>query len=606
MLQTYDDPTDPSLAAPRVAALRVELARRSLAGFLVPRADEYQGEYVPKAGERLFWLTGFSGSAGTAAVLMDKAAVFVDGRYTAQARRQVDATVFSIEPVPPRRPSLWFAENAKPGDRIGYDPRILTKSEVEQASKTLAEKSITLVACGDSPLDAVWTDRPAPPGGRVVLHPAELAGRTAAEKVAEVQAGLAARSEDAVVLTAADSIAWLLNIRGADLRYTPFALSYAIVPAKGPVAWFIDARKLDDGVIAALAGVATPHAPDRLEAELQRLGTAKAKVSLNANGTGAWFFDLLEAAGATIMRGDDPCTLPKAKKTAAELAGARAAHARDAVALCQFLAWLAREAPRGQMDEVMAAMQLEKHRHNTGALLDLSFDSISAAGPNAALPHYRPTNATNRRLEPNSVYLIDSGGQYRDGTTDVTRTIAIGTAPQEARERSTLVLKGMIAVATARYPKGTRGVDLDPLARRALWAAGHDFDHGTGHGIGSYLSVHEGPQGISKRSMAELEPGMIVSDEPGFYLEGAYGIRIENLLVVTEPSDVPGGTRPMHGFETLTLAPFDHGMIVPALLDAAERAWLDAYHARVLAEVGPKLDAADRAWLAEACRPVGM
>lgn len=604
MLQSFDDVSDPTLAAPRVAALRAELVRRDLDGFIVPRADEYQGEYVPASAERLFWITGFSGSAGTAAILADKAAIFVDGRYTAQAREQVDGAVFSIEPVPAVRPSAWLCEHAKPAARIGHDPRVFTQSEVEALTKALAGDGLTLVAVADNPLDAVWIDRPAPPVGAVQAQPVALAGRTAADKIADLQAELASKGEDALVLSAADSIAWLLNIRGSDLPYTPFALSYAVVPQSGPVRWFIDPRKVGDSVRVGLGGLVDLREPGSLAHDLHLLGAVKAKVRLDPASTGAWFFATLERAGAAISRGDDPCHLAKARKNAAELAGARAAHGRDAVAVCQFLAWLDREAPMGGLDEIKAAIKLEKCRSTTGQLLDLSFNSISAVGPNAALPHYRPSFKSNRPLTQGSVYLIDSGGQYRDGTTDVTRTIALGAAPEAARRHATLVLKGMIAISTARFPAGTRGVDLDPFARRALWAAGLDFDHGTGHGIGSYLSVHEGPQGISRRAMTAFEPGMIVSNEPGYYEEGSHGIRIENLVIVTPATGVDGGNRPMHSFETLTLAPIDHGMIVAELLDAPERAWLNAYHARVLAEVGPSLDRADADWLSRACRPL--
>ena len=601
MLQSFDDSSDPSLSPPRVAALRRLIAARGLAGYIVPRADEFQGEYVPACSERLAWLTGFTGSAGTAAVLAEKAALFVDGRYTAQGREQTDASTFDVTQVPGVKLSDWIIANSATGACIGYDPMLITVAAVEGLAKALVASGRSLEPAAENLVDAVWPDRPAPPVGAVTLHPAELAGLAADKKLADLQAVLAKSGDDAIVLTRPDSIAWLLNIRGADVPKTPFALSRAIVPAKGKIEWYIDAAKLNDVVRAALADIADCRPSELLPERLAALGRVMSKVRIDPNSASHWLNASLTAAGAKINLGPDPCQLAKAKKNPVELTGARAAHLRDAVPVVRLLAWLARAAPHGKLDEIAVAQKLEAWRIETGVLKDLSFDTISAAGPHAALPHYRVNRASNIHLEPNSVFLIDSGGQYEDGTTDITRTVAIGNAPLEARERFTLVLQGMIAVSVARFPKGTRGCDLDPLARRALWAAGLDFDHGTGHGIGSYLSVHEGPQGIAKSYTVELEPGMIISDEPGYYKQGAYGIRIENLLVVTEAADVPGGERPMMGFETLTLAPIDRAMIVVEMLSAREREWLNAYHARVRAEVGPLLkDAADRAWLERA------
>jgi len=597
MLQSFDETSDPSLGPPRVAALRRLIAARGLAGYIVPRADEYQGEYVPACSDRLAWLTGFTGSAGTAAILAEKAALFVDGRYTVQGREQTDAATFDIRQVPAERLSAWIAAQAPRGGRMGYDPRLFTLTMIEGLEKTLAEAGIELAAIDGNLVDAVWPDRPAAPLGRVALHPLDFAGVAADKKLADLQAALAKSQDDAIILTRPDSIAWLLNIRGADVPRTPFALSFAVAAAKGKLDWYIDPGKLAAPVRAGLAEVANTHPPEALEARLATLGQAKAKVRIDGGHASKWLAGTLTAAGAVLKRAADPCQLAKARKNPVELAGARAAHLRDGVAVTRLLAWLAREAAKGGLDEIAVAQKMEELRAATGLLKDLSFDTISAAGPHAALPHYRVNRASNLKLEPNSVFLLDSGGQYLDGTTDITRTVAIGVAPQEARSRFTLVLKGMIAVSLARFPKGTRGCDLDPLARRALWAAGLDFDHGTGHGIGSYLSVHEGPQGISKAAAAELEAGMIVSNEPGYYRPGAYGIRIENLLIVEPASDVPGGERPMHSFETLTLAPIDRNMIAQDLLTPDERAWLDTYHARVRAGIGPHLVAADRAWL---------
>ncbi len=597
MLQNFDDASDPTLGPTRVAALRKAMAAQGIDGYVIPRADEYQGEYVPPGSERLRWLTGFAGSAGMAAVLARKACLFVDGRYTVQAREQVDTATFDIHGVQGEKLSDWIVTHAPKGAQIGYDPRLATPAWVESFESKLTAAGLGLRAVDGNLVDAVWADRPAAPVGAVAVHPAAFAGLDAASKLADLQAILTKAGETALVLTMPDSIAWLLNIRGSDIPYTPFALSFAIVLAQGRMEWFIDPRKLDDAARDHVTGIAELREPAQLSARLAALGAAKAKVRLDPQTASQWFLTTLTAAGATIKRHADPCQLAKARKNPAELAGARAAHLRDGVAMCRMLAWLAREAPAGGLDEIAVAQKLEAFRQATGVLKDLSFDTISAAGPHAALPHYRVNNRSNLPLEPNSLFLIDSGGQYQDGTTDITRTIAIGTVAEEARQRFTLVLKGMIAVSLARFPKGTRGIELDTLARRALWAAGLDFDHGTGHGTGSYLSVHEGPQRISKGGLVDLEPGMIISNEPGYYKEGHYGIRIENLVIVTEAAPIPGGDRPMLGFETLTLAPIDRHMILADMLSAEEKRWFDAYHARVLAEIGPQLDGPDRAWL---------
>ena len=605
MLQSFDDTSNPSLGPARLALLRQAMAARNLDGYIVPRADEHQGEYVPAGAERLRWITGFTGSAGTCVALAKRAALFVDGRYTVQAAEQADGASFEIVQIPNTKLSAWLADAAAKGAVIGYDPKLFTPTWVEGTETALAPSGVQFKAVTDNLVDAVWTDRPEPPLGPVSLHRLEFAGVAASAKIADLQATLTKASDDAIVLTMPDSIAWLFNIRGSDLRYTPFALSFAVVPASGRPAWFIDRRKLDDVVRANTGTFADVRQPSDLGHALAALGAAKAKVRVDPNTASKWFADTLAAAGATVRRSPDPCQLAKARKNPVELDGARVAHKRDAVAVCRLLAWLDREAMSGALDEITVAKTLEGFRRDTGHLKDLSFDTISAAGPHAALPHYRVNSRSNLKLAPNSVFLVDSGGQYEDGTTDITRTIAVGDAGQEARERFTLVLKGMIAVSVARFPVGARGCDLDPLARRALWAAGLDFDHGTGHGIGSYLSVHEGPQGISKVAMAVLEPGMIISNEPGYYKTGCYGIRIENLVVVTEATQVPGGERPMYGFETINLAPIDRNMIETAMLTPPERDWLNAYHARVCAEVTPNLpEAADKVWLERATAPL--
>jgi Xaa-Pro aminopeptidase len=605
MFQSFDHAPDPSLAAPRVRRLHQELELLGLSGFIVPRADEHQGEYVPDSAARLRWLSGFSGSAGTAVVLMEKAALFVDGRYTAQAREETDAAVFELLKVPDVKISDWLAANAGLGARIGYDPKLMTVEEIDRLTKALASKGVVLAATEINPIDQIWQDRPAPPQAAISLHPVELAGAESAAKLSMVQDELAKAGEDAAVLTAPDSIAWLLNIRGADLPHTPFPLSFAIVPQSGKPVLYIDPAKVGDNVGGTLKAIAELAPPDALAPALGALGAVKAKVRLDFGGSAVWFKSALEAAGAEVVKGLDPCLLPKARKNAAEIAGARTAHRRDAVAIARFLAWFDREAPKGELDEIAAVEALERYRRDTGKLLDTSFDTIAGAGPHAAMPHYRVNRTSNMKIAPNSVFLIDSGAQYQDGTTDITRTIAVGTVEDEVKIRYTLVLEGMIAVSTARFPAGARGSEIDPFARRALWQAGLDFDHGTGHGVGSYLSVHEGPQRISRYATTPLEAGMILSNEPGYYKDGHYGIRIENLVVVTEATVPEGGERPMHGFETLTLAPIDTRLVVSSRLSAPARAWLDDYHARVRAEIGALLEGEDRRWLERATATIG-
>jgi Xaa-Pro aminopeptidase len=601
-----DDPRwrpDPA----RVAALRAELGRRGLAGFVVPRADEHQGEYVPARAQRLRWLTGFSGSAGLAVILAGRAALFVDGRYTLQARAEVDRQAFEIHHLVDEPPGGWIADALPAGARFGFDPWLHTPDDVQRLRAACEKAGAALVPCADgNPVDAVWDDRPGPPLGPVEPFPEALAGRSSAEKRREAAAALAADRTAAAVLTAPDSIAWLLNVRGSDLAYTPVALAFAILHADGRVGLFVDPRKVGEAARAHLGDGVAVAPPAAFAAALDGLGAAKAAVRVDFAGAPAWVVERLTAAGAKAMRGDDPCALPKARKNEAELAGIRAAHRRDGAALVRFLAWLAEAAPRGDVTETSAAARLEDFRRRGERFRGLSFPTISAAGANGAIVHYRVTPATDRRLEPGTLYLVDSGAQYLDGTTDVTRTVAIGAPSPEMRDRFTRVLKGHIALATARFPKGTCGPQLDTLARVALWQAGLDYDHGTGHGVGHCLGVHEGPQRISKLpNRVPLEPGMVVSDEPGYYKAGAYGIRIENLVAVTVLPPPAGAEREFYGFETLTLAPIDLALVEPALLAAGEAAWLDAYHARVRREVGPLLDGAAAAWLETATRPVG-
>ena len=590
----------------RLALLRAELARRGLAGFIVPRADEHQGEYVPQRGQRLAWLTGFTGSAGAAVVLMDRAAVFVDGRYTLQAAAQVDAGLYEICHLIEEPPARWIASAAAAGDVIGFDPWLHTPLEVERLRAAVERAGGSLRATEGNPLDAVWQGQPPPPIAPVEPQPLEFAGEAADAKRARLGAALKAEGVAAAVLTMPESIAWLLNIRGGDVPHTPLPLSFAILRADGTVALFIDRRKLAPGLERHLGNGVAIEPPERLGAALDELAR-EGRVQADPATASAWVFDRLAAAGGTVHRAADPCLLPKSCKNPVELDGTRAAHRRDGAAVTKLLAWLAREAPSGKLREIAASDRLEAFRRAGEHFRDLSFPTISGAGSNGAIVHYRAMPETEKRLEPGNLYLLDSGAQYLDGTTDITRTIAIGTPTAEMRDRFTRVLKGHIALATARFPAGTTGAQLDPLARRSLWQAGLDYDHGTGHGVGSYLSVHEGPQRISKAPNAQaLLPGMIVSDEPGYYKTGAYGIRIENLIVVQkwEPPEGEGEGRDMLCFETLTLAPIDRALVDSALLDRDERDWLNAYHARVRAEIGPLVDPDTASWLDQATAPI--
>jgi Xaa-Pro aminopeptidase len=591
--------------ATRIAALREELGRRDIDGFVVPRADEHQGEYVPPSAERLAWLTGFDGSAGLAIVLKDRAALFIDGRYTLQVRDQVDGELFEFCHIADEPPATWLAGALRTGARLGYDPWLHTEDATTRLAEACEKAGATLVPTDGNPLDAVWADQPAPPTAPARPHDLEFAGKASSEKRAEIADTLKKSRVDAAILTLPESIAWLLNIRGGDVPRTPLVLAFAVVRADGTVAMFIDADKVDATLRQHLGDEVTIAAPDALGEAIDELGAAEAKVLADPATAADWVFKRLADAGATIVRGADPCLLPKALKNPAELDGARRAHVRDGAALTRFLAWIAREADKGGISEMAAADKLEALRRESNLLRDLSFDTISGSGPNGAIVHYRVSEATNRTLGTGELYLVDSGAQYPDGTTDVTRTVAIGEPTAEMRDRFTRVLKGHIALATVTFPKGTSGSQLDALARRPLWEVGLDFDHGTGHGVGSYLSVHEGPQRISKLpNTVGLTPGMICSNEPGYYKTGAFGIRIENLVAVRAEQAVDGGEREMFGFETLTLAPIDRALVDIALLDAQEIAWLDAYHARVRETLTPLVDAETAAWLAEATAPL--
>ncbi|MGB1547102.1 MAG: aminopeptidase P family protein [Alphaproteobacteria bacterium] len=585
----------------RLAALRAELARLRLDGFLVPRADEHQGEYVPRAANRLAWLTGFTGSAGLAIVLQEKAAIFVDGRYTLQVREQVATDRFTPLHLTEDPPAAWLKAALKPGARIGFDPWLWTPSGIKAFARSCEEAKAELVPCEENPLDRVWQDRPPMPISPVRVHDLFFAGEASEAKRKRIAAAL--NGADAVFLSQPDSIAWLLNVRGGDLSHTPLPLSFALLYADGTLDWFLDPRKLNAETKAYLGPDVRVKAREALPETLASLGGKKQTVLVDPATTPLAVDAALRAAGAILRKGMDPCALPKACKNAVELKGMRAAHLRDGAALTRFLALLGEEGPKGSLAEISAADALEKFRRENDHFQGLSFPTISGAGAHGAIVHYRVSAETDAKIAPDMLYLVDSGAQYLDGTTDVTRTLAIGKPTAEQRDRFTRVLKGHIALARARFPEGTTGSQLDPLARAALWEGGFDYDHGTGHGVGSYLGVHEGPQRISKlASTVALRPGMILSDEPGYYKEGAYGIRIESLIVVTQ---VEGkGDRPVLGFEVLTLAPIDRALIEKNLLDEEETAWLDAYHRRVFEEVSPLLDARAKAWLQSATAPL--
>jgi len=586
----------------RLEALRAELKRQKLDGFIVPHADEFQNEYLPASAERLAWLTGFTGSAGVAVVLADKAAVFTDGRYTLQIRAQVDDSLYEIRHITEQPPKDWIAEHLPRGARLGFDPWLHTEKALETWREAAEKAGADLAAAEVNPVDAVWADRPAEPAAPVVPHDFAYAGESTESKRRRVGEALAEKGADAAVITAPDSIAWLLNVRGGDVSHTPLPLSFATLYADGRVEWFVDPAKTGPELAAHLGDAVTIRPPDEFEPALWALGNSS--VLADPAGTASLVFERLGKAGAKVMKDTDPCQLPKACKNDVEIEGTRAAHRRDGAALTRFLAWVAAEASNGGLSEIAAADRLRALRFEGENIRDLSFRTISGSGPNGAVVHYSVTPESDRALQSGELYLVDSGAQYLDGTTDVTRTVAIGEPTPEMRDRFTRVLKGHIALANARFPDGTSGAQLDALARTALWQAGLDYDHGTGHGVGSYLGVHEGPQRISKiPNTVALKPGMIVSNEPGYYKEGGYGIRIENLVCVV-PVEIDGAEKTMLGFETLTLAPIDLNLVDMSLLLPAEAAWLNDYHARVREALTPLVDAKTAKWLKQATRPV--
>src|SRR3954464_536867 len=603
MRQTFDESTDRSFGPRHVPLIRKAMAEQGLDGFVTPHEDEHQNEYLPAANDRLAWATGFTGSAGAAVVLKDKAAIFVDGRYTLQVRQQTDTKLFEPHDLIAEGPNAWLETNAPKGGRIGYDPWVFSAATAEALRQSVEKAGATLVPADGNPIDAVWRDRPAAPGDKARPHGSDVAGESAESKRTHIAEEVKRLGADAAVISQTDSICWLLNVRGADTPHTPFVLSYAILNADGAVDRFVDERKASPEVKKHLGNAVRVRDPKEFSAALDAL--AGKTVIADPNWTAAAAFERLETACAKIKRVPDPCQLPKACKNAVEIEGARQAHIRDGAALTSFLSWMAHEAPNGHLTEIEAPEALEGFRRRNGALTDLSFDSISGAAPHAALPHYRVTRSSNRKINRDEIYLIDSGAQYPDGTTDVTRTMIVGEPTGEMKDRFTRVLKGHISLATVKFPEGTTGAALDAFARKPLWDAGLDYDHGTGHGVGSYLSVHEGPQNISKKPILQpLKPGMICSNEPGYYKEGEYGIRIENLVVVTEPKPVPDGERPMMEFETITLAPIDLSLVDVKLLTDEERVWLNQYHHRVRDKLSALVDGETRAWLEHATRNI--
>jgi Xaa-Pro aminopeptidase len=603
--QTFEEPEGGVALTARLSAFREELARRRLTGFVVPRADQQQNEYVAPSEERLAWLTGFTGSAGLAIVLSQTAALFVDGRYTLQAAKQVDRKAWEIQPLVDPPPETWLTKQLKTGDRLGFDPWLHTAAAAERLATACAKAGAELVAVDTNPLDAVWTERPPPPLGPVSVHGTPFAGEAEAEKLARIRPEIAKLGAEALVLSDSHAVAWTFNIRGADVSHTPLPLSYALVPKDGRPTVFIDHRKLSNSARDHLERTADVREPDALVSKLAELSRSGATIALDSATAADALSRLIQAAGGKPVRGSDPVTLLKAVKNPTEIKGTQTAHRRDAVALARFLAWVDREAPSGALTEIDAVEALETFRRETGALKDVSFPTIAGTGPNGAIVHYRVTRKTNRRITPGDLLLIDSGAQYEDGTTDVTRTIAIGEPTMEMRDRFTRVLRGHIAIARAVFPDGTTGAQIDTLARQFLWQAGIDFEHGTGHGVGSYLSVHEGPARISKLGTTPLKRGMILSNEPGYYKTDAFGIRIENLELVIG-TDIPGAEKPVNAFETLTLAPIDRRLVDLNMLTGDELSWLNDYHDRVRHTVRAHVDEATKVWLDAATAPLSL
>jgi Xaa-Pro aminopeptidase len=603
--QTFEEPESGVALTARLSAFREELARRKLTGFVIPRADQQQNEYVAPSEERLAWLTGFTGSAGMAVVRTQEAAVFVDGRYTLQAAKQVDHKAWSVEPLTDPPPENWLTKHLMAGDRLGFDPWLHTSAAAERLAAACAKAGAELVAVDTNPLDSIWTERPPPPLAPATVHGTQFSGEAEADKLGRIRSEMTKLGVDALVLSDSHAVAWTFNIRGADVSHTPLPLSYALVPKHGRPTIFIDHRKLSNSVRDHLEQTADVEEPDALAPKLTGLAQGGASIALDSATAADALSRLIVTAGGKPVRGNDPVSLLKAVKNSTEIEGTRRAHRRDAVALTRFLAWIEREAQTGALTEIDAVEALETFRRDTGALKDVSFPTIAGTGPNGAIVHYRVTRRSNRRISPGDLLLIDSGAQYEDGTTDVTRTIAIGEPSAEMRDRFTRVLRGHIAIARAVFPDGTTGAQLDTLARQFLWQAGVDFEHGTGHGVGSYLSVHEGPARISKLGTTPLKRGMILSNEPGYYKTDAYGIRIENLELVVG-TEVAGAEKPVNAFETLTLAPIDRRLINLNMLSGDELDWVNDYHARVRHAVRPHVDEAAKVWLDAATAPLSL
>ncbi|MBC6441864.1 MAG: aminopeptidase P family protein [Rhodobacteraceae bacterium] len=601
MFQSFDATTSPGTGPARLACLRDELEAESLDGFLVPGTDAHQGEHVAPADQRLAWLTGFTGSAGFCAALRRVAGVFIDGRYRVQVKTQVDLDHFTPVPWPDVSLADWLKAQLPEGGRIGFDPWLHTRSEMEAVENGLEGSGITMVACGNL-VDRVWADRPPQPTHAMVPYPAVLAGRDAAAKRAEIAEALRDSGYSTLVMTRPDAIAWALNTRGSDLGQTPVALAFGFLHDDGCATLFIDPAKVTTELRTHLGNGVEIRDREAFGEGLDRL---EGTVLADKTATPIWVEDRLRAAGVTVAFGIDPVALAKARKTPAEIAATTAAHIRDGAAMVEFLAWFADQAPDAGLTEIDLVKKLEGFRMASGDMVNISFDTIAGSGPNGAIVHYRVTEESNRTLVPGDLVVLDSGAQYQDGTTDITRTLAVGTPGTEERRIFTLVLKGMIALSRVRFPKGVAGRDLDALARYPLWLDGKDYNHGTGHGVGVFLGVHEGPQRLARTSSPALEPGMILSNEPGYYLEGAFGIRIENLIVVQKGKIPEGGDdRQWLDFRTLTFAPIERRLINPDMLDTGECAWIDNYHARVLENIGPGVSAAARVWLAGACAPL--
>ncbi|NNL89684.1 MAG: aminopeptidase P family protein [Marinicaulis sp.] len=605
MFQTYEPVSDISFAGKHLPLLRAELKKQNLDGFVVPHDDEYQNEYIPEYAERLMWATGFSGSAGAAVVTTDKAVMFTDGRYTLQVRQQADPDHFDYVSIEEQTPDAWLGENASKGARIGYDPMLHTMASVKKLRAAADKAGFELVAVSQNPIDDAWADQPARPMTPIAPHQTKFAGKSSEEKRKEIAAAIKKAGADAALITAAPSIAWLFNIRGRDVARTPLPLSRAIINSDGSATLYAAPEKVDNSLPGFLGDDVDIRAEDDVAGALEKLGGGNAKIAVDPGLTPYKYVEALKNAGAELIELADPCALPRARKNETEIEGARNAHIRDGAAVTQFLHWIDTEAQGGDIDEITAAKKLEEFRTQSDDLRDISFDTISGAGSNGAICHYKVSTETNIKLDRGTLYLVDSGGQYPDGTTDITRTAPIGDPTDEMRDRFTRVLKGHIALARMKFPSGTTGHQLDAIARKPLWDAGLDYDHGTGHGVGSFLGVHEGPQRIAKAPNSQaLYPGMILSNEPGFYKAGEFGIRIENLIVVTPATPVDGGEREMMSFETITLAPIDLKLVKAELLTTAERQWLNDYHAHVRKTLAPLVPSEISNWFENATRAI--